>query len=336
MTARPATPDDAAQLGRLIMGFRATQLIFVAAKLRIADHLAHRPLTAQALAQETGAEPQALYRLLRALSSLGVFAEGADGTFSPTALGALLCADHPRSLRDIAALYGDGFMWEAYGQTLHSVMTGEPGFARAHGERFYDYLGGHADAARLFNTAMSGFSHQESAAIIGAYDFSGVSSVVDIGGGQGELVRALLGAHPHLSGVVFDLPATVSKTRTQTVAKGLQFAGGDFFVHVPSGGDVYLLKSVIHNWSDGDAVRILETCRKAMTPAARLLVIERVIPDGGEPSEAKLFDINMLVTVGGKERSAAEYGALFRAADFELTRVVPTASPLSLIEARPM
>jgi ubiquinone/menaquinone biosynthesis C-methylase UbiE len=335
MSAPAAASESAAQLARLIMGFRPTQLIFTAAKLRLADHVAAKPLTPEKLAEVTGAKREPLKRLLRALASLGLFEERGDGAFATTALGALLRSDAAGSLRNVALLYGEQFIWQAYGQTYHSVMTGEPGFERAHGEGFYDYLGEHADAADLFNAAMSGFSAQEAAAIIAAYDFSNVATVIDVGGGEGKLAASLVEAHPHLSAIVFDLPATVSKAAAGGARPRVQFAGGDFFDKAPRGGDLYLLKSVLHNWRDDDAVRILATCRKAMGAEGRLLVIERVIPPGNEPSEAKLFDINMLVVVGGLERTQSQYAQLFERAGLALTRVTPTAGPMSLVEAKP-
>jgi hypothetical protein len=204
----------------------------------------------------------------------------------------------------------------------------------------YDYLHHHPAAATLFHEAMSGYSAQESAAILAAYDFSAITLVVDVGGGHGALVAALLQAHPHLSGWVFDLAPVVEGAERMLADAGVAARGtgiaGDFFAAVPSGGDLYLLKSVIHNWDDADAVRILRTCRQAMAEHARLLVVERVIPLGNTAAEAKLFDINMLVVAGGQERTEDEYRALFQAAGFDLTRIIATNSPLSLIEGMPV
>jgi hypothetical protein len=329
----------AATLRQLIMGFRITQLIYVAAKLGLADRMEHELQTPQQLAHAVGAEPRALYRLLRALASLGLFVETDEGAFALTPLAQLLQTNVAGSLRSLALLYGEEWLWQAYGGMLYSVQTGRPAFEQALGQPLYDYLHDHPDAAVLFNEAMSAYSAQEAAAILAAYDFCGVSTVVDVGGGHGALLAALLHEHPHLSGIVFDLAPVVADAQRQLADAGLAAratcVAGNFFDALPSGGDVYLLKSVLHNWDDAAALRILRTCREAMAQQARLLVVERVIPLGNTTAEAKLFDINMLVVAGGQERTEREYGALFQAAGFNLTRTIATGSPLSLVEAVP-
>lgn len=337
-----AQPDaaTASTLRNMIMGFRTTQLVFVAAKLGLADQLQREPQTPERLARRVGAEPGALGRLLRALASLGVFAETDEGAFSLTPLGQLLVASSPGSLRGMALLYGEEWLWRAYGQMLASVQTGQPGFERAHGQSFYDYLAQHPAAATQFQDAMSAFSDHEAAAILAAYDFSRFAAVVDIGGGHGALIAALLQAHTQLAGVVFDLPEVAAAADRQLAAAGLsaraRTVAGDMFMRIPGGGDLYLYKSVLHNWDDRSCVEILRTCRRAMAEHARLLVIERVVPPGNAASEAKLFDINMLVVLGGRERTEREYRRLFQEAGFELARVVATHSSLSLLEGLPI
>jgi hypothetical protein len=335
---RDAAPDGTA-LRELIMGFRASQLIYVAAKLGIADRLHDGPQTVAELAGAAGAAPQPLYRLLRALASLGIFAETDDGSFELTPTARLLQSDVPGSLRSTALLYGDEVFWAAYGQMVHSVVTGEPAFRHCHGEPLFPYLATHPRAAALFHEAMSGFSDRETTAILDAYDFSGLSKVVDVGGGHGALIAALLNAHPNLYGVILDLETAADGARQLVAEAGVAqravFVPGDFFSAVPRGGDAYVLKSVIHNWDDEAATRILRACRKAMRSDARLIAIERVIPPGNAASEAKLFDINMLVSVGGQERTEEEYRRLFHGAGLRLTRIVPTRSPLGLIEGIP-
>jgi SAM-dependent methyltransferase len=328
----------AGALRRLIMGFRASQMIHVAAKLGIADHLEAGPQTADALATAVGAAPRPLYRLLRALAGLGIFAETREGAFALTPMGRLL-QSKPGSLRSSALLYGDEVFWSAYGRMLHSVQTGEPAFEHAHGAPLFSYLAKDQRAASLFHETMREFSDREIAAILGAYDFSSFRHAVDIGGGHGALIAALLGSHPHLRGTVLDLEPAADGARRLLADADLtdraSFVVGSFFDQAPPGGDIYVLKSVLHNWSDADAVRILRCCRQAIAPDGRLLVIERLIPPGNEPSEAKLFDINMLVVVGSQERTEPEYAALFRAAGFELTRPIPTESDMTLIEGVP-
>jgi hypothetical protein len=333
------SPSPAARLHQLIMGFRTTQMIHVAARLGLADRLTTGPRTAAELAVAVGAAPQPLYRLLRALASLGIFVETAEGSFALTPLGRLLQRDAPGSLRSSALLYGDEVFWAAYGRMCASVQTGEPAFAQCHGEPMYAYLASHPATATLFHEAMSGFSQQEIAAILAAYDLSGFTTIVDVGGGQGSLIAALLNAHPHLQGIILDREEVAESARRLLDEAGLAgrstFVAGDFFRAVPPEGDAYLLKSVIHNWGDDDAKSILRNCRRAMSGQARLIVIERIIPPSGVPSEAKLFDINMLVTVGGQERTEQQHCDLLHAAGFALARITPTTSPLSLIEAVP-
>jgi hypothetical protein len=318
-----------------IMGFRATQMIHVAAKLGLADLLAAGPRPVEELAAMAGAEPQALHRLLRALASLGIFAEDPAGDFVLTPQAELLRSDVQGSLRDVALLYGEDWLWQAYGNMTHSVRTGAPAFTKTHGQPFYGYLHAHPRAAARFNAAMTGFSSHETAAILEAYDFSDVRNVVDIGGGHGVLLAALLRAHPQMSGTLFDLPSVLAGAASVLGEMGerARTVAGDFFDEAPAGADLYVMKSVLHNWDDTDAQRILSTCRAAMAPEARLLVIERVVPDGNAPAEAKLFDINMLVVAGGRERTEPEYRQLFELAGLKLTRVGGTRSPLSVIVA---
>jgi SAM-dependent methyltransferase len=328
----------ATQLRDMIMGFRVTQLLHVAATLNIADHLADAPLAAGPLARRVGADESALRRVLRALASLGILVE-TDGTFTLTALGQLLRRDVPGSLNGLAVIYGDDWLWRVYGQLLESVATGQSAFAHVHGMPFYEYLDHDRRAAAQFHEAMATYSRLEVAAIAEAYDLAADSTVVDVGGGDGTLLAALLSAHPLLSGVLFDQPAVVAGAEqvfaAAKVAARATWVGGDFFSSPLPEGDVYVLKSVIHNWDDEAAERILKSCRRAMTPDARLLLAERVVPPDDGPSEAKLFDINMLVVVGGRERTEAEYGGLLERSGFALVRVIPTKSPLSLLEARP-
>ena len=338
---RPSTTGAAeaaiATMRHLIMGFRTTQLVSVAATLGIADILSRGPRTPAELAAEVGAEPGALYRVLRALASLGVFAETADGAFTMTPLAEALCSDAGASLRDVAMLYGDEWLWRAYGRMLHSVRTGRPSFDDVHGRTFYEYLDDDRGANAVFHQAMSGYSAQESAAIVEAYDFSRAATVVDVGGGHGALLTAILRAHEELTGIVCDLPSVVPGTERHLAEAGLSSRAVaiavDFFRALPGGGGVYVLKSVLHNWDDDACVAILKACRRAMSRQARLIVAERVVPPGNVPSEAKLFDVNMMVVTGGRERTEREYAALLAAAGLRLTRVIATRSALSLVEA---
>jgi len=335
-TNSAASQEEASRLRQLIMGFRITQLIYVAAKLDLADYLAKRKQTAPELASIVDVEPGALYRLLRALASVGIFAE-MDGRFEMTPLAKLLLKDSPGSLRSTALIYGDDLIWKAYGLLWQAIETGMPAFDQAWGRPFYEYLNQNPAAASLFHEAMTGFSEQEAAAILTAYDFTKVRLIVDVGGGQGALMGVLLRAHTNLSALIFDRSPPSDGAVRLFAESGLAgragFVQGDFFAEVPAGGDLYVLKSIIHNWNNCLAEKILGKCRDAMLEHGRLLIVERVVPPGNSPSEAKLFDINMLVTLGGQERTAAEYETLLNNAGLILTRIVPTSSHMSLIEA---
>jgi hypothetical protein len=337
----PAPIDRAAQreLANLIMGFRVTQMIHVAAKLGIADQLSGGPRSAGELAQATGVQPQALYRLLRALASLGIFAESDNGVFRLTPLAELLRSDRPGSLRGLAVLYGEEWIWRAYGAMLHSVQTGETAFDHVHGTDIFGYLAQHGEAATVFHQAMTAFSGQELEAILTAYDFSQVQHVIDVGGGEGALVAALLLAYPTLRATLFDLAPAIEAAAPQLAAHGFldrcALVSGDFFQSLPAGGDLYVLKRVIHDWPDEQSLAILKQCRAAIGAGGRLLIIERVITQDDSSREGKLFDINMMVSAGGQERTDVEYGALLAAAGFRLARVIPTPSPVSLVEATP-
>ena len=257
---RPVRPSEhllREELREQIMGFRTTQMIHVAAKLGLADLLAAGPRPVAELAAAAGAEPQALHRLLRALASLGIFAEDPAGDFVLTPQAELLRTDVQGSLRDIALLYGDDWLWQAYGNMTHSVRTGAPAFTKTHGQPFYGYLHAHPRAAARFNAAMTGFSSHETAAILEAYDFSNARSVVDIGGGHGALLAALLRAHPQMSGTLFDLPSVLAGAASvlgeMGIAERARTVAGDFFDEAPAGADLYVMKSVLHNWDDTDA-----------------------------------------------------------------------------------
>jgi SAM-dependent methyltransferase len=334
-----ARAQAAMRLRDMIMGFRATQLLHVAARLHVADHLAHGPQAAGVLARSIGADESALRRVLRALAGLGILTE-TDGTFALTTLGQLLRRDVPDSLDGLAVLYGDDWLWRAYGRMLHSAMTGQSAFAHVHGMPFYEYLDQNSRAASQFHDAMATYSRLEAAAIAEAYGFAANATVVDVGGGEGTLLAALLSAHPSLSGVLFDQPAVVARAEQVFAAAGVTaraaWVAGDFFSSALPDGDVYILKSVVHNWDDEPAKRLLQSCRRAMRPHARLLIAERTVPIGNAPSEAKLFDINMLTIVGGRERTYDEYRRLLERAGFAVVREIATTSPLSLIEAQPI
>jgi hypothetical protein len=320
-----------------------TQLIYVAATLRIADLLKTEARSSTDLAALVGADPQALYRVLRALASLGIFAETEPGWFTLTPLAAPLQSDVPGSLRGSAMVYGDRWFWQPCGELLHSVRTGQTAFDYVHNQPLFAYLDQADDVAASFNTHQTNMTRLDVTAILTAYDFAEFSTVVDVGGGHGALAAAIVQTCPQTTVILFDQDAVVTSARMRLEAEGLEercsFVAGDFFGSVPEGGDAYVLKDIIHDWDESRALAILRNCHQAMTHdadrPARLLLVEKVIPPGNTPFAGKMTDITMLLITGGRERTAAEYQALLEQAGFTLTNIVPTASPASVIEAVP-
>jgi ubiquinone/menaquinone biosynthesis C-methylase UbiE len=322
----------------MITGFWSSAAIYAAAKMGIADHLACGPQASNELATRLGVNPGALYRLLRALASIGLFTEAEPGYFALTPLGEFLRSDVPGSLRAFS-IAGKELGWESWGELSYSVKTGETAFERLHGMAYFEYLRHNAELARLFDAAMSGFAAANGLAVIEAYDFSPFAVIIDVGGGHGTLISAILKQNFNARGVVYDLPDVLEGARKSLGAMGLadrcEFIGGDFFESVPSGGDAYLLTSVIHDWDDEPSLTILNNCRRIMGSESRLLLVEMIIPPGDTPSLGKFLDLNMLVNFGGRERTEMEYRQLLATAGFRVTKIVPTSTPSSLIEAIP-
>lgn len=330
--------DDLVRLLELHDGFFVARSLHAAAELGVADLLADGPRTTEELAVATSTQPAALYRMLRVLAGAGVCTEVAPGSFALTPVGAYLRADHPRSVRSF--LRWGTTVARAFDHLEHTLRTGTAGFDRVFGESLFDHLRADPGHAALFGAAMAEFGASEDTAVVDAYDFGAARSVVDIGGGWGGLLCTILAATPEATGVLFDQPSVVEAAESAIDAAGLAgrctVRGGDFFREVPAGGDVYLLKSVIHDWPDEQAGTILRNCRNAMPPAGRLLLVERIVPAGDDPHPSKPMDLAMLVLLGGRERTPDEYGTLLAGAGFRVTRVVPTTSPSSVIEAVPI
>jgi SAM-dependent methyltransferase len=324
----------------IVTGHFRAQAVCVAAKLGIADLLKEGRKRADELSRATGANRDALYRLLRALASLGIFAEDPDGLFQLTPLAETLRSDSPNSIRGAALLGAESFHWNSWTNLTHSIMTGESAFEHVHGMEMFQYLSRHPEEAAIYNNWMSRRSDTQIPAIVSSYEFSRFSTVLDVGGGHGALLAAILGANPGVSGILFDLPALAGAGRLlhgPGVNERCRIVEGDMFESVPSGADLYVLKTVIHDWNDDLSLRVLKNCRKAMASGARLLLIESVVPAGNMPHFSKFMDLNMLVlTHGGRERTESEYRVLFHAAGFELTRVIETPAQMSLLEGCPI
>ncbi len=320
-------------LNQMMGGSWITQAIYVAAELGIADAVAGRPRNARELAECVDADGDALYRLLRALACAGIFAEDGDGRFSLTPLAEQLRTDIPDSQRSFAIMMGAEF-YQSWGNLLHSVRTGNEAYHETFGRSFFAYMTEHPDRHAIYDAAMTGVHGGETEPMLEAYDFSPFETVVDLGGGNGLMLAAILERYPTARGILFDLPGVADRARTTISAQGLsarcRIVGGDFFHSVPR-ADAYLMRHVLHDWQDEQAGAILRNCRRAMNPQGRVLAIETVIPPRNEPCFGKWLDLMMLI-VNGRERTEDQYRQLFSQGGLKLNRVVPTAHEVSIIE----
>ncbi|HZJ47098.1 MAG TPA: methyltransferase [Pyrinomonadaceae bacterium] len=330
-----AAPPEVA-LMQMLFAPLAAQAIHVVAKLGVADQLANGPRSINELAQETGSDASSLYRVLRALASFGVFAEKPNKVFELTPSADLLRTDVKGSLRDIAAFMGADWHWSVWGQLSYSVRTGKPAWDHVHGKAAFPYFSENKEAGRIFDDAMSSNSSLAIDALLKAYDFSQYGILVEVAGGHGRLLSAIVAATHGLKGILFDQPYVIEgageKLKNSPVASRIELQSGDFFVSVPRGGDAYLMKHIIHDWDDERALSILTNVKRAMNPGAKLLLVEVVITEENTADVGKFVDLEMLVSPGGKERTAQEYDELFARAGYRLTRIIPTESPYSVIE----
>lgn len=335
---QPMAMPPQAQLMQMGMGFIISQAISVAAKLYIADHLKDGAKNAEQLARLTDTDQTALYRLMRALGSVGVFAEDAESNFSLTPLSEFLRSDHPESLRGITHMMCDREHWQAHGNLMHSVKTGGIAFEGAFGQPFFPYIQDKPEVAQIFDDAMTSFSRTVGAAVAAVYDFSEEKVIADIGGGHGRLLSSVLKTNENARGILFDQPQVVAGAEKVLeeagVSNHVEIVGGDFFAEIPISADVYLMKHIIHDWNDDESLTILSNIAKSAPAGAKVLLIESVVEaEKGVPSMSKVMDLNMLAMTSGKERTAAEYAALFERAGFKLTAVFQTPSPLQIVEA---
>jgi hypothetical protein len=335
--AAPAGPAPSQLVLQLMTGYVIAQALYVAARLGIADYLAGGPLPTAELAALSGAHPPSLARLLRALTSVGVVAES-DGAYALAPLGRCLAQDAPDGVR-ASVLFAGAEQYQAWGELLHSVQTGEAAFRRVFGTGCYDYLAEHPEAGRSFDASMLETGGALGSAVAAAYDFSRARTVVDLGGGHGALLAAILRANADLRGVLFDLPQVVAGAGDLLEAMGVAdrctVIGGSFFEAVPAGGEVYLLARTLLNWPDEDVRRILRRCRDALGPRGRLLVVEPLLPDGAVSAADAFNDLNLLVLGGGRMCTVDELRGLLVEAGLALTRVVPSPSRFSIVEAVP-
>lgn len=320
----------------MLTSYWTAQSIHVAARLKLADLLKDGPKSAAELAQATKTHPHSLHRLLRALASNEIFAEDADGKFRLTPMAECLL-ERPGSQWAVAMMMGEEH-YRSWGDLLYSIQTGKPAFDHTYGKPIFDYLSEHAESARIFDAAMSGFHGPETQGMIDAYDYTGINTLVDIGGGNGTVLKAVLTKYPAMHGILYDLPGVIERAKKNLADLGprCQAIPGSFFESAPPGGDAYQMRHIIHDWTDAQCHTILGHIRKVIPKQGRLLVIEMVIKPGNAAQMAKWLDLNMLVLPGGQERTEAEYRELFAKAGFRLERIVPTATENSVIEGRPM
>ena len=325
-THRGAVPT-AARVLEGSFGLIETKALWTACELELADALAARPLTAGGLAARIDANPDALARLLRLLVSLGYFATAPGGRWRNNATSELLRQDHPESMRAWAIFFGSDWVGEIWNELPTSVRTGDSGTEAAFGVEYFDLMAGRPDTGAMFDAAMAAASRFTAPFVTSGYEFGACTRVCDVGGGTGTLVAEILAAFPDLLGVVFDRPEVVAGAPKELVARGVsdrcEVVGGDFFATVPAGSDLYVLQSIVHDWDDDSAVRILSRVREAMTPGARTLVLESVVPTSSVAHPSKYADLLMLVLTGrGRERTAEEYQALAARAGLRVDRVV--------------
>ena len=334
MIWRMAGRDD---LNAMITGYRISSALAVAADLGLSDHLSAGPRSVADLASAVSADADTLHRLLRALATLGVYRELDDGRFANTELGEGLRSDVPWSLRPLARTLTDPALWSAWGNLGHSVRTGDNSFSALHGVDVWAHRQAVPEQNAIFNANMTALSSMVADAVAVGYDFAHLSSVVDVGGGQGVLLEAVLARHEHLTGTVFDLSHVVahapSADASESVASRWSAVSGSFFDEVPT-ADCYLLKSVLHDWPDAECVQILRTCARGLREGGVVLVVETLLGRPGYEVQAAFSDLNMLVLPGGRERSEQQYAGLLEAADLQLRRVAHTSSRMSIVEAR--
>jgi SAM-dependent methyltransferase len=322
---------------QMISGVWLSQLIYAAAKLGIADLIKDEPKSSEELAKSTGTHPYSLYRALRALASHGIFEEVEPKCFGLTRLAETLQSGVPGSMRYMAIHVGEEYYYHPFGKILYTLQTGKSAFHHFHGMGLFEYLTQHPDTSEEFDKAMTDYVLQMHNSFADAYDFSGVKKVVDVGGGHGTLIKSILKANPTLTGILFDRPSVIEGSRKSIEADGLadrcEVIGGNFLESVPSGGDIYILSSIIHGWNNEDSANILRNCHRAMVDNGKLLLGEVVIPIDNKPFFGKMQDINLMIASdSGQERTKEEFEKLYEMSGFKLTRIIPTQSLGSLVE----
>lgn len=336
--AQAQGPQPADQIMQLATGYMVSSALHAVSKLGIADLMKNGPKSTRELAQASATNEGALYRVMRALASVGVFTETSPRIFALTPVGELIRSDREDSFRDMVLWMGDAFHFKTYPEMMHSLQTGETVTEKVFGLSCFDCFANDKELSEVFNAAMTTFSRALVPRVLEAYDFSWLNgkTLVDIGGGHGLLLTTILKSYPQISGMIFDLEHVVAGANSRIQDAGLagrcKPCSGDFFASVPA-GDAYIMKHIIHDWNDERALAILKNCRRAAKANARVILVEAVLTPGNEPHMAKWIDLEMLLLAGGRERTQEEFARLFREAGFRLTRVLPTKSPACVLEA---
>lgn len=338
-TAQSQTPPAHAEMLQLLTGGHIAGAISCLAQLGIPDLVEGGPKSAEELAKQIGAQPQALYRLMRATACVGVLREGLDGRFSETPMSAVLRSNGNPSLRAFAIMGGREWHGRGWSQLEYCVRTGKQALDQIYGEHIFKYFEEHPEEAQIFNDAMTDLSTIDGPAVAAAYSFDQINSIVDVGGGHGLLLATILKQNPNMKGILYDVPHVVEGAKDgplKPVMERCTIASGDMFLSVPAGADAYIMKHIIHDWPDDLCIKILKACRKGVNAGGKLLVVDCVIQPGNDFSPGKFLDLQMLIFPGGCERTEKQFRELLSAAGWQLSRVIPTAAPESIVEGIPV
>jgi len=332
--------QDFERVMQLATGFVFTAAMQPVARLKIADILAEGPLPVSELARRTGSQQDALYRVLRLLASTGLFAESPGKVFALTPMSELMRSNVPGSLLDMITWMGNRFHFKVWGEIGYSVQTGRPAVEHVYDKSCFDAIFGDPEIAYDFNMAMTCFSRMIAPAVLDAYDFSGIGTLMDVAGGHGAIICEILVRYPNMNGILFDMPNVIEEANCHLCSLKMdhrcQTISGDFFENIPAGADAYYMQHIIHDWNDERSLRILANCRRALEgrPHGRLIVVDSVVPETSEPHMSKILDLEMLLMPGGRERTEPEWRELFRKGGFEITRILPMRAAENVIEAR--
>ena len=337
----PQTQKPPAHVGvfQLLGGIGIGGALASLAQLGIPDLVEHGPKSADELSREVGVDPRALYRLMRATASVGVLSEGADGKFSETPMAAVLRSNAKPSLRGFAMMHATEWHAQGWSSLAHCVTTGKQALEKVYGMHLFQYFAQNPETAQVFNQAMTDLSMLDSPAVAAAYSFSEFHSIVDVAGGHGLLLATIMAKHPHLKGTLYEVPHVIEGAKNGPLKPMMDrcaFASGDMFSSVPNGADAYIMKHIIHDWPDDVCIKILKACRKAVNPGGKLLVVDNVIQPGNDFHPGKFLDLQMLIFPGGCERTEKQFREIFAASGWQLSRVIPTAVPESIVEGIPV